>query len=374
MGIPPRASHRRLHGVSFYFPPERKYGFLLCAPDVLYVDVAGAMAPKGKTDETPREGDGSEYSYITDEEATWAEPAAEPPTRGGPGRMTASKSKAVKKEKEERSSSDRGLRARPRELPSPFSPPRESSPRRARREGRSRDRSAKRARSVAPEAARSPKRTRSVAAADARSPKRARSELPAAAPRSALDMPLSEYGKGKGKARRVTCPYCHVEVARTARGSALSQHQWFSEYCIACQLWQRGWAWHDARIRAAALKDRREGETNEEKGPAEPWPEEEVVPARSARHRQAREEAEFDEAMGPRRAKIPTKEKSPAKEKKKDKKRRRRHRKPSPTPEVERPRRRKPPSDEDDEDAGHRKRRRDDKVWIQVPRSSLMAH
>ena len=108
MGIPPRASHRRLHGVSFYFPPERKYGFLLCAPDVLYVDVAGAMAPKGKTDETPREGDGSEYSYITDEEATWAEPAAEPPTRGGPGRMTASKSKAVKKEKDERSSSDRG--------------------------------------------------------------------------------------------------------------------------------------------------------------------------------------------------------------------------------------------------------------------------
>ena len=115
--------------------------------------------------------------------------------------MTASKSKAVKKEKEERSSSDRGLRARPRELPSPFSPPRESSPRRARREGRSRDRSAKRARSVAPEAARSPKRTRSVAAADARSPKRARSELPAAAPRSALDMPLSEYGKGKGKGK-----------------------------------------------------------------------------------------------------------------------------------------------------------------------------
>ena len=76
VGIPPRASHRRLHGVSFYFPPERKYGFLLCAPDVLYVDVAGALAPKGKTDETPREGDGSEYSYITDEEATWAEPAA----------------------------------------------------------------------------------------------------------------------------------------------------------------------------------------------------------------------------------------------------------------------------------------------------------
>ena len=155
----------------------------------------------------------------------------------------------------------------------------------------------------------------------------------------------------------------------------MSQHQWFSEYCIACQLWQRGWAWHDARTRAAALKDRREGESYEDKGPADPWPtwpEEEVVPARSARHRQAREDAEFD--MGRRREKSPTKEKSPAKEKKKDKKRRRRHRKPSPTPEVERTRKRKPPSDEDDVECGHRKRRRDDKVWIQVPRSSLMAH
>ncbi|CAL1143355.1 unnamed protein product [Cladocopium goreaui] len=324
---------------------------------VVYAKLLGrAMAPKGKTEETPREGDGSEYSYITDEEATWPEPAAEPPTRGGPGRMTASKSKAVKKEKDERSSSDRGLRARPRDLPSPFSPPRESSPRRARREGRSRDRSSKRARSVAPEAARSPKRTRSVAAADARSPKRARSELPAAAPRSALDMPLSEYGKDFGKAS---------DLSLLPRGSGTD----CPRICIEpAPVVQR--VLHSL----PAVAERREGETNEEKGPAEPWPEEEVVPARSARHRQAREEAEFDEAMGPRREKIPTKEKSPGKEKKKDKKRRRRHRKPSPTPEVERPRRRKPPSDEDDEDAGHRKRRRDDKVWIQVPRSSLMAH
>lgn len=134
------------------------------------------MAPKGKKEETRREGDASEYSYITDEEDKDAEPAAEPPTRGGPACMTASKSKAVKKEKDERSSSDRGLRARPREMPSPFSPPRESSPRRARREGRSRDR----------------KRTRSVAAADAHSPKRARSEVLAAAHPSCM-------AKGKGR-------------------------------------------------------------------------------------------------------------------------------------------------------------------------------
>eukprot|EP00435_Cladocopium_sp_Y103_P055124 s1331_g18.t1 len=147
------------------------------------------MAPKEKKEGPHRDGDGSEYSYVTDEEARPAEPAAEPPTRGPPARMTASKSKAARAVKKEKSE-----------------------------ESCSRDRSPKRSPNK-----KSPKTGRSAMPAAARSPKRTRSEMPASARPPAPDMSLSEYGKGKGKPspRRVTCPYCHVDVARTARGSAL---------------------------------------------------------------------------------------------------------------------------------------------------------
>ena len=66
------------------------------------------------------------YEDVTAEESENERPAgpvAPPATRGVSRPMTASKSKAVKKE--DRSSSDRGPRARGRDMTSPFSPPRE---------------------------------------------------------------------------------------------------------------------------------------------------------------------------------------------------------------------------------------------------------
>ena len=90
------------------------------------------------------------------------------------------------------------------------------------------------------------------------------------------------------------CLRCYVrtaehEVSETRGSSGLSQHMWFNEFCIQHQVWNHGgYTWHQAGLRAAAVKAMRENESFHEKGPMSP--EVAVVPARSAAHRMALQE------------------------------------------------------------------------------------
>ena len=102
-------------------------------------------------------------------------------------------------------------------------------------------------------------------------------------------------GKGKGPSgygrRYQSCPHCWHDVAVTPRGSGLSQHMWWNEACIAWQLYSQGdMSWATAQWRAQEIKSRREHEW-------EPPGHDEVIPARSAAHRDKLEEAQKGEAQ-----------------------------------------------------------------------------
>ena len=107
-------------------------------------------------------------------------------------------------------------------------------------------------------------------------------------------------GKGKGPSgygrRYQSCPHCWHDVAVTPRGSGprgsgLSQHMWWNEACIAWQLYSQGdMSWATAQWRAHEIKSRREHEW-------EPPGHDEVIPARSAAHRDKLEEAQKGEAQ-----------------------------------------------------------------------------
>ena len=364
------------------------------------------MAGKEKKNKKDKDSDdASKYSYFTEEEANEKgnEPAEEPPVRPKV-LMTASKAKAAPPSPG--SSSDRGSRARSA-VKSPFSPPREDVPRTWKASPVKSERLASptrtRGKSMAPpvptpphvpEEARSRRKRREAENYGAE-----RKEEPRAPHqgegrgdpgeghegKGKGHVPHESYGdwkgygsyghsyhepsegywaRSKGGARwrlpTVLCPYCRHEVSETRGSSGLSQHMWFNEFCIQHQVWNHGgYTWHQAGLRAAAVKAMRENESFHEKGPMSP--EVAVVPARSAAHRMALQE---EKPAGP----------SVAKEKKeaKEKKRRRRHRKPSPSPDPRDPRRdrRKPPSDSGDEKDG-KATGREETVWIQVPRTSL---
>jgi len=120
--------------------------------------------------------------------------------------------------------------------------------------------------------------------------------------------------------------------------------------------------------RAHEIKSRREHEW-------EPPGHEEVIPARSAAHRDKLEEAQKGEAQMLDEDETDLRKPEEEKKKKKRKKRRREHGS-DPSPERPRRRDRRPPSSSDRSDGGgHKaKRRRDegnDLVWVQVPRASL---
>lgn len=278
-----------------------------------YVTVAPvryvAMAPKRDTDKD------SEYSYVTDEEYATAKASPAPKmvaAKSRPGAATTSG--AAARTRASSSSSDR-------------------APRHRRRSPRGDDR-----RSLGSPTGRGPAAT-PVPEPPAGEPATCRPAATAADPvvRSEGredEGPRDYQPKGKGRRRRASCPICWQNVSRYP--ASLSQHQYWSEECMAWSFYNQGVPWRTARRRVLDLKEQREEDYYGLEEPTVP------APSLAARRR-------LEEEMQPSHADAPVE-----KEEKKEKKRRRRHRhrRPSPSPEVERrkgPKR--PPSDDDHDEA-----------------------
>eukprot|EP00435_Cladocopium_sp_Y103_P026282 s4537_g6.t1 len=140
----------------------------------------------------------------------------------------------------------------------------------------------------------------------------------APAPKRRTDVSYRSKGKGRTaySRRYQSCPHCWNDVAVTARGAALSQHMWFNEECIAWQLFSHGdTSWENAQWRAHEIKVQRDNESYADSNQAG-----EIIPARSASHRDRLEDLHKAEEMSAEAEEEEEARTTDPKEKKKKKK------------------------------------------------------
>eukprot|EP00435_Cladocopium_sp_Y103_P029503 s1836_g7.t1 len=179
-----------------------------------------------------------------------------------------------------------------------------------------------------------------------------------------------KHRKGRGKSDG-KCRFCWKRVK--GGPSAMSQHEWWSETCLAWQYYKAGYPWHQAKRMAASLKRQRMEEGSDSSG------DDSDRPARKEVGKKHKKESRVDKSWveGPfahekRRRKEKTKKDKKKTSHKDRKEKKKKGRKSSPTPSRSpgRDKRRRPPSS--DSTDGGKKKSRDGAAKRGAPRTLVI--